>query len=731
MKEVEEKYGGQQETSITFQLAPGPQYEMRILPCDLSRMGQPGACRRQTLPVNGNVRNAWSIEIIGSGQMRVDQDQKLEYTWDIDRPIEPMLVPPVTGLRSLQATDGSAAGITAATSSTGALEMVTNTMTQAHAPTGMRERARALQAWSGLRRKARQLAQGLEVPETWRLRIHGKPPSYMIQPPCTGFQCTIVLSPLAFIPGQTWAIRLTVHSRKEGWTQRAILVVPTFVMPSVGSALVLPSQGIALSTKFELRADGWATAQESLPLTYTFGSVNWKLGTQATIKTGALDTTIAILGAGNPADNDKFIVIVLVEDIVGASATARTTAKVSLPEVKSRRVGPDGARRAGNYTNLRSFSAMMMTEAQIFAMCNKVEGHIEVELTAAIKDSDVGLAHHLISSLASMLSASKDSCSQYDSIYKAPPECSNVLVRRQGLRFRLMLMLDNANLTQKLTPTSAIGQSSALMAICDTPAEMDSNLLEYVLRFIEDALEAIYFHPSVDPENFAKIYASVLQSIITSKQAQDLPVYASRRLSNVSVSASSSARLQDVHAHAQELLREAALDPQRIKQMMSSTDLVTDPSLIRTRSEDEHLASAQYQLARGDPASVADGMGSDARLLPAHGASLRQTANPKGEELPRQVASARLIALVCVASPIPRRWPLCVPTCIHIHIYTHKFTHLHIYIHTYTHVHTHTHSPSPCHARASHASARVSSVGQLPCASACRGLDAPALGCRV
>jgi hypothetical protein len=689
MKEVEERFGGQQETSITFQLAPGPQYEVRILPCDISRMGQQGACRRQTSPVNGNVRNAWSIEIIGSGQMRVDQDQKLEYTWDIDRPIEPMLVPPAMGLRSLPATDGAAAGMTAATSSTGALEVVSNTTTQARAHAGMPERARALQAWSGLRRKARQLAQGLEVPQPWRLRIHGKPPSYMIQPPCTGFKCTIVLSPLAFIPGQTWAIRLTVHSRKEGWTQRALLVVPTFVMPSGGSVLVLPSQGTALNTQFELRADGWATAQESLPLTYTFGSIHWKLGTQTTIKTGSLDTTIAILGAGNPADNDKVTVTVLVEDNDGASATTRTTAKVSLPEMKSRRVGPDGARRADNYTNIGSLSAMMMTEAQIFAMCNKVEGHIEAELTAAIKDSDVGLAHHLISSLASMLSASKDSCSQYGSIYQAPPECSNVLVRRQGLRFRLMLMLDNANLTQKLTSTSAIGQTSALMAICDTPAEMDSNLLQYALGFMENALKAIYFHPSVDPEEFAKSYAQVLQSIITSRQAQDLPFYASRRLSHASVSVNS-ARLQDMHAQTQELLRDAALDPQSITQTISSTD----PSLTSTRSEDEDWASAQYQLARGDPTSVAGGIGKDAGLLPAHGASLRQSANNKGTELPRHVLSARLISLVCVASPIPPRWPLCMPTCIHIHIYTHTYTFT--YTFTYIHIHTHTHSPSPC-----------------------------------
>ena len=635
VSDVQEWFGSPQETSIKVDLAPGAHYQMRILPCDPILMGQPGACHRKTSAVNANVRNAWSIEISDAAHMSQDEDLELEYNWYIDRPIVPLLVPPVASQRSFLPSGAGVERTTSAESHASALARG-STMPQSRARASAGARAHALQAWSALRRKAGQLAHshGLEVTEAWRLRIHGEPRSYMISPTCSGARCTIVLDKLALIPGQTYLIRLTVHSLKtgeEGRIQRASLLVPTLTPPSGGSIQVSPSRGTVISTNFELRADGWATSEDSLPLTYTFGFINWNLGTQSKISTGGLDTTITPLAVGNPAQNDELTVTVRVDDIQGATATARGSAKVSLPVVQGKR------------------RSELMTEAQMFEMCDRVEEHINGKLTDAINDADVELAQHLISSLVSMLSASQDACSQYASVSRAPPTCSDVIVRRQGLRFRLLLKLDNANLTQQLTATSAAGQASALEAICGQPAEMDANLLLFALRFVEAASAAVYFL-SVDTEAIAESYAQVLDKIIIANEAQDMPLYASRRHSHAS--ASSDAHLQRMHAQTQRLLREAEIDRQRIRQRI----ILSNSLHARTRSVAEEWISSAHHGAQGHAAAV----WADEGRLHVRSAELRQSVNPEGEQLPREVFSARLIALVCSTLHVCMRMHPCV-----------------------------------------------------------------------
>ena len=173
-----------------------------------------------------------------------------------------------------------------------------------------------------------------------------------------------------------------------------------------------------------------------------------------------------------------------------------------------------------------------MTQAAVFEMCVIIDDYIETVLQEAIDDADVQQAQHLIITLSGMLSAIGDSCAEdYVSMAEVPDECINSLVRRQGLRFRLLLKLDNANLTQTLTATTLMGQTTALASITEKTLEMDLNLRSFAVRFVRKALLSVYAHASIETEAIAQTYAQVLHNIVVSTKAEASPLYVTTRRS--------------------------------------------------------------------------------------------------------------------------------------------------------------------------------------------------------
>ena len=511
--QLSQTFGGVQEAAIEFDLEPGPHLFLGVKPCNSRQMGSMGACLRQPTSVNGLLLNVWQAEVTGAAGLGLSgTPPSIQYSWDIATPTRTFLIPPQDRDRLRQSQ-------------------------HRHAQTSPQ-------------RRQIEKPLGPSHPEGTRtsLRAFTNPLDLILSQPCRGASCALILDRGALVNGQTYVLRLTVTEDGSGRQQHASLLVPTVIPPSSGSLDVAPSLGTALATQFELRADGWATDQDSLPLTYEFYCLNWNLGAESPIRTlirtQDTDTSIVPLAAGNPADGNTLQLYVRVYNIHGAFARAGFVATVSMPSIDAR----SGARRSGQ----------LMSQQEVLAMCDVIDAHMDNELAAAVQDKDVQMANHLISSLSAMLSAIHDACSRLTRGKDVTEDCKSSMIRRQGLRFRLLLMLDKANQTQVLTPTALVGQVSALVAISEKSMEMDSNLRLFALRFLRNSIRSFFsVSDTLDAQDMAHAFATVLNNIFASTLAYDdhLHIYVGTRRRDAKVDG----RRQSVSTGIQqELPREVA-----------------------------------------------------------------------------------------------------------------------------------------------------------------------------
>lgn len=448
--------------------------------------------------------NAWHVQVKAEGgdaDLSAEDELEYVYDWSIERPRPSFLVPPSEVIRS---------------DSLGSGEYLQDFDVD---PMQTSRRAYKMQSAAAPGYLARRNSGAMSQVETRQHHRRGKlgqPVTFLLSSPCTGPSCMFVLDKGAMIAGQRYLFRLTVTERLSGRQQRASLLVPVLMPPSSGSVAVAPSAGICLETLFELRADGWATEPENLPLGYAFYVVNWNSGTQMLVGSQITSSTVLPLPAGDPGSDNLLRLSVRVFDSNGVYALASGLATVSLPPVGIDIVG-----------GRRESATREMTVEEVFDMCKIVEGHLETQLEGAILDANVELAHHLISSLAAMLAATstRDPCRHATTFAQVPEWCVNLLVRRQGLRFRLLFNLEKANETQTLTSSAIEGQASALVAITENPMEMDLNLKLFAVRFTLKAIASVHSHPSVDSETITQTYGQVLHNIIASMYAEDPDCY--------------------------------------------------------------------------------------------------------------------------------------------------------------------------------------------------------------
>ena len=462
---------------------------------------QPGACERKRAEVDPKVVNAWHVQIkddVDDANRLATEEPEFVYTWSIDRPRPSFLVPASEQMRadSLSSHDNVHVDFKRKTSSAHTVRPRATHVHRAGSDDGV--------------------LSGVAVLKQHRRGALGQPITFVVSSPCAGPSCMLVLDRGAMIAGQRYLFHLTITERSSGRQQHASLLVPVLTPPSSGSVAVSPQEGVALETRFELRADGWATEAENLPLGYAFYAVNWNRGNQVLIGSQITTSTVLPLPAGDPTNGDMLRLRVRVFDSNGVYALASGVAAVALPPVGDSAV-------AGRRTS----EDEDMTIQEVFDMCNIVEEHLETQLAEAILDANVHLAHHLISSLAAMLAATstRDPCRHATTFKQVPEECVNLLVRRQGLRFRLLFNLEKANETQTITPSAIEGQASALAAITENPMEMDLNLKLFAVRFTLEAIASVRTHPLVGTETITQTYGQVLHNIIASMKAENPDLY--------------------------------------------------------------------------------------------------------------------------------------------------------------------------------------------------------------
>jgi len=570
------------------------------------RFRQAGACGRTRAEADPKSVNAWRVDVMEDEEEEEDDTDDATgggeadylYSWSIEEPRPSFLVPPSQDMRA-----GSGA-VGAAAAGRGARDGV-----QAS------RRAHALVSSTALGLDGMDAAGPTELRSRQRRGELGNPISFVLSNPCTGPSCMLVLASGAMIAGQTYVVSLTVTERSSGRRQHASLLVPVLVPPSSGLVTVSPLSGIALETRFELRADGWATEAENLPLSYVFYAVNWIHGSEAPIASQITTSTVLPLPAGDPAKGGLLGLRVRVFDSSGVYALASGFATVTLPPVSA---GADGGRRNSESED--------MTVQEVFEMCSIVEAHLENQLAAAILDADIDLAHHLIISLAAMLAASseRDPCRHATTFAEVPQWCVNLLVRRQSLRFRLLFNLEKANQTQTLIPSAIEGQAAAMVAITDKPMEMDSSLKLFAVRFLLKAIASVHAHPSVNSEAITQTYGQVLHNIIRSFYAEDPVVYI--------------ATVEELRAGSSGARRQGGSTPDETTPGEHPTEHMAR-SLESTLSESSELwAQARQRWSASEASGRYLGRAED---MPAATRASEQSAFMEG--LPRRVAEAREI----------------------------------------------------------------------------------------
>jgi hypothetical protein len=307
ISEIEQWFGATAVWSVKFDLEAGLQWYVKVAPCDYTLLGQPEACTHKSSTVDGKVVNAWRVTIDRPAGLLHAND--IEYDWYIDRPLLSFLIPPSSRrrLRPPQLSNSSST-------------------TRRGGRSGRKrppvwEAAHLRRQHALIRAQQRPNSAGIEEAH---LRIHGKPVTYMLSPECQGTSCHVVINRGAIIAGQLYLIKLTVHDDRlhQHQHQYASLIVPSLTPPSGGSLTVFPSEGTAVSSLFEVRADGWATDEDSLPLTYDLIAINWNFGTENLMKRSQLNTAILPLGVGNPGNGHLLELLVRVIDLNGAFARA-------------------------------------------------------------------------------------------------------------------------------------------------------------------------------------------------------------------------------------------------------------------------------------------------------------------------------------------------------------------------------------------------------------------------
>ena len=79
----------------------------------------------------------------------------------------------------------------------------------------------------------------------------------------------------------------------------------------------------------------------------------------------------------------------------------------------------------------------------------------------------------------------------------AAAECTGAIASKSSLRFRILLKLSEANLTQPPTLATLASQSVAFSLICSDPAEIDTNLQRYSISFLNLAIGCYHTYPQV------------------------------------------------------------------------------------------------------------------------------------------------------------------------------------------------------------------------------------------